>query len=127
MYDPALFGYVASGSLYAAALFPDGAVVGDPAKAAGTRSAKPGDRVSLWGTGFGLSPSGVVINTPSALSNPVVLTVGGQRATVEYAGLVGAGLFQVNIVVPDLPVGDHAVVAQFQGAIAATSPGIPIR
>jgi uncharacterized protein (TIGR03437 family) len=126
-YDPALFGYTASGLIYTAAVFPDGTVVGDPAKTAGTRGARPGDRVSLWGTAFGASPSGVVINSPTALSNPVVVTVGGQRATVEYAGLVGVGLFQINIVVPNLPVGDHPVTIQFQGASAATSPSIPIR
>jgi uncharacterized protein (TIGR03437 family) len=125
-YDPALFAYTAAGSLYVAAVFPDGTVVGDPSKTSGTRGASPGDYVSLYGTGFGASPSGVVINSPTALSNPVV-SVGGQAATVKYAGLVGAGLFQINIVVPDLPVGDYPVAIQFQGATATTSPSIPIR
>jgi uncharacterized protein (TIGR03437 family) len=126
-YDPALFAYIASSSLYAAAVFPDGTVVGDPAKTAGTRGARPGNHISLYGTGFGASPSGVVINSHTALSNPVVVTVGGQPATMTYAGLVGAGLFQINIVIPNLPVGDHPVAIQFQGASAATSPSIPIR
>jgi uncharacterized protein (TIGR03437 family) len=126
-YDPALFAYAASGSLYAAAVFPDGTVVGDPAKTVGTRGASPGDQISLYGTGFGASPSGVLIDSATALSNPVGVTVGGQPATVEYAGLVGVGLFQINIVVPNLAVGDFPVAIQFQGASAATSPSIPIR
>jgi uncharacterized protein (TIGR03437 family) len=68
-----------------------------------------------------------VISSLTALSNPVVVSVGGQAATVEYAGLVGAGLFQINIVVPGLPVGDYPVAIQFQGATATTSPSLPIR
>lgn len=126
-FDPALFAYSASGSLYAAAVFPDGTIVGDPTKTPGTRAASPGDQVSLYGTGFGTSPSGVVIDSPTVLSNPVVVTVGGQPATVEWAGLVGVGLFQINIVVPNLPVGDFPVAIQFQGASAASPPDIPIR
>jgi uncharacterized protein (TIGR03437 family) len=46
---------------------------------------------------------------------------------VEFAGLVGVGLFQINILVPNLPVGDHSVAIQFQGSSATSSPSIPIR
>ena len=101
--------------------------MGDPAKTPGTRGATPGDYVLLYGTGFDASPSGVVINSPVELLNPVVVTVGGQPATVEWAGLAGVGLFQINIVVPNLAVGDFPVAIRFQGATAATSPSIPIR
>jgi len=37
------------------------------------------------------------------------------------------GLFQINIVVPNLVVGDFPVAIQFLGSRAATSPSIPIR
>jgi uncharacterized protein (TIGR03437 family) len=125
--DPALFTYNASGSTYVAAVFPDATIVGDPTKAPGTRGASPGDNISLYGTGFGVSPSGTVISSPTTLSSPVQVAIGGQPTMVQYAGLVGVGLFQINIVVPNLPVGDFPVAIQFQGASAATSPSIPIR
>jgi uncharacterized protein (TIGR03437 family) len=37
-------------------------------------------------------------------------------AAVGFAGLTGAGLYQVNITVPNLPDGDHAVTAKAGGA-----------
>lgn len=125
--DPALFAYTAAGSLYAAAVFLDGTIVGDPTKTPGTRAAKPGDEISLYGTAFGPSPSGSVISSPTTLLSPVVVTVGGQPAVVQYAGLVGVGLYQINIVVPSLAIGDFPVAIQFQGASAASTPSIPIR
>jgi len=49
--------------------------------------------------------------------NPRVLSVriGGMPATVEFAGLVGAGLYQFNVVVPNTFGGDQAVVAEIGG------------
>jgi uncharacterized protein (TIGR03437 family) len=35
---------------------------------------------------------------------------------VRFAGLTGAGLYQFNVVVPNLPSGDHDVVATVAGA-----------
>jgi uncharacterized protein (TIGR03437 family) len=43
------------------------------------------------------------------------VTIGGAEAQVQFAGLVGAGLDQVNIVVPTLPPGDQALVATVGG------------
>jgi uncharacterized protein (TIGR03437 family) len=37
------------------------------------------------------------------------------------------GLYQINIVVPSLAIGDFPVAIQFQGASAASTPSIPIR
>ena len=109
------------------AVFPGGIIVGDPTKTTGTRAAKPGDQISLYGTAFGPSPSGIVIGSPTTLLSPVTVTVGGQAASVQYSGLVGVGLYQVNIVVPNLATGDFPVAVQFQGASAASTPSIPIR
>lgn len=125
--DPELFSYTASGAAYAAARFADGVVVGEPSEVPGTRPAKPGDSISLYGTGFGTSPSGAVITSASPIQDPVIVTIGGQQAVVQYAGLVGVGLFQVNVVVPNLPVGNHSAVVTFHGATSAAAPVIPVR
>jgi hypothetical protein len=41
----------------------------------------------------------------------VLVSIGGKPATVIFAGLVGEGLYQLNIVVPQAPSGDQAVQA----------------
>lgn len=111
---PALF---ASGK-YVAAVRPDGTVV--------TQALKPGDAVSLYGTGFGptdpaVAP-GAVVQTQAALANRVTITVGGVEADVSFAGLSATGLYQFNIIVPNAAGGDQEVVAQIAGL--KTQPGI---
>lgn len=81
----------------------------------------PGDTLSLYGTGFGAVASapadGLVFTGAYATSNSVTVTIGGQTAQVTYAGLVGPGLYQINVVIPQgLADGDHAVVASVSGA-----------
>jgi uncharacterized protein (TIGR03437 family) len=56
---------------------------------------------------------------PAILAAPVTVTIGGAAAQVEWAGLVGPGLYQVNVQVPSVPAGDQPVtvsVAGFQSA-----------
>jgi uncharacterized protein (TIGR03437 family) len=46
----------------------------------------------------------------------VTLLIGGAQADVQWAGISGAGLWQINVKVPDtLPDGDALVVAQVGG------------
>ncbi|MBV8843190.1 MAG: TIGR03118 family protein [Bryobacterales bacterium] len=76
---------------------------------------KPGDQISLYGTGFGagstLIPDGFVIPNPIPLSG-VSVTIGGAAARVAAANLVGPGLYQLNVIVPpNTPNGDAAVIA----------------
>ena len=98
---------------YVAAVRSDGGVI------SGAQAARPGDLLSFYGTGFGpTSPSvlpGAVVQTAAALTNPVVVTIGGSEAAVSFAGLSGAGLYQLNVTVPGLPDGDHAVLAEIAG------------
>jgi len=42
--------------------------------------------------------------------------IGGVPATVQYVGIVYAGEFQINVVVPALPDGDQAIAADIGGA-----------
>ena len=46
------------------------------------------------------SPSGTIISTAVADDNPMSVTIGNLPASVSFQGLVGAGLFQINAVVP---------------------------
>jgi uncharacterized protein (TIGR03437 family) len=70
---------------------------------------KVGDWVSLFATGEGQTTPGGVDgklggSTPATPLLPVVVTVGGIPAELQYAGIVPgkvAGLLQVNVKIPD--------------------------
>ena len=48
--------------------------------------------------------------------NTVLVRVGGVRADVQFAGLTGAGLNQINIRVPEtLPPGNHLLTIEVGG------------
>jgi uncharacterized protein (TIGR03437 family) len=78
-------------------------------------AARPTEAIELYGTGFGPSTSSADGEVDSAgagsTSNAVTVSIGGIRADVRFAGRVGPGLYQINVVVPaDLPSGDHPVI-----------------
>lgn len=101
--------------------YPDYTLAGRPNLYQGvaTRPARPGDLVLLYGTGFGptspLCPTGELVAAAARLSNPVSIRIGGATATVEWAGLTLAGLYQFNVRIPDVPDGDQPVVAEIGG------------
>jgi uncharacterized protein (TIGR03437 family) len=85
-----------------------------------SRPAKVGETVAIYGVGFGPTnpnvPAGQVISSVApSVTNPVV-NIGGVAANVTFAGIVEAGLFQINIVVPNVPSGDQAITASIGGA-----------
>jgi uncharacterized protein (TIGR03437 family) len=123
-YAPAFFLFDPDSRKYPAAVHVDGTLVGKPnlfGTAATSRPVRPGDRILLYGTGFGPTAPGVpaedTISTPTPLTNPNQLTirVGGVTATVEFAGLTGSGLYQFNVVVPNIAPGDQPLTAQIGG------------
>jgi uncharacterized protein (TIGR03437 family) len=125
-YSPAFFMFDPQGRKYIAAQIArlDGGVdlLGPPGlfgSAATTRPAKPGDIIILYGTGFGPTnppvPVGEVFSGAAPTSDPVVLTIGGVAAKVQFAGISGAGLYQLNVVVPELADGDQKAVATIGG------------
>jgi uncharacterized protein (TIGR03437 family) len=93
----------------------DNAYVGNPNLIPGTIAAKAGDILTLWVTGLGATnpavPAGqqpTVVNggPPVPATNPTV-TLGGTNVTVLGAILRYAGLYQVNIQLPQtMPTGD---------------------
>jgi len=86
-------------------------------------SYRPGDVVTLWGNGFGPTtppvPEGQIPSSPAVLGN-VTVTIGGAPATMQFAGLTSLGLYQFNVVVPNVPAGNQPVVLQIRGA---STPG----
>ena len=80
-----------------------------------TRPVKAGETVVLFGVGFGPTATNVPAGQFPAGATPTNalpdVTIGGVHARVLYAGLVGAGLYQLNVVVPTLPVGDRLIQA----------------
>lgn len=123
LYAPAAFKI--NGKQYAAAVFLDGSTFAIPAGAVSglaSRAAKPGDMLIFFGVGFGAvtpdTPAGQVVQKQNALAAPVQVMFGNTAATVQYQGLAtGAiGLYQFNVVVPNVAPGDTAVTFTQSGA-----------
>ena len=109
---------------YVAATHQDGSYLGPASLYPGTTTpAQPGEIVTLYANGFG--PTSVPVTSGSstqsgALATLPAITIGGLPATVQFAGLVVPGEFQFNVVVPqNVPNGDNALVALYQGVEAA--------
>ncbi len=114
------------GARYVAAIHADGTYLAPAGSLGGgvsSHPAAPGEVVSLFGTGFGVTDpatgSGVLIGAPATLQNPALaaidIQIGGQPATIQFAGLIGPGLYQFNVVIPQLPDGDAPVIATIAG------------
>ncbi len=112
-----------------AALHTNFDIVGDPAVIRAdrpVRPAKPGDVVSLFGTGFGLTDpvfqTGEIAFGLPRLQAPVSVTIGSltlRDQDVMYAGLSPGsitGLYQLNVRIPDSAAdGDIPVVVRVGG------------
>ncbi|MCP4246455.1 MAG: hypothetical protein GY778_05350 [bacterium] len=112
-FAPAMFRFNAESLRYVAGVHPDGVFLGKAGliPGAATRPVRPGDVILVFGTGFGPTdpptPSGKLVTQAAALAFPLVARIGGANAAVRFAGIVGAGLYQFNLVVPELEDGDH--------------------
>ncbi len=121
--SPAFF--VFKNDKYAAATHADGKFVGPTSLYPGASTpAKPGEVIALYGTGFGVTnpaiPEGLTVSTALELPTRPGVRIGSLTAEVQFAGLTAAGLYQINVKIPDqTPDGDHAVVADMGGV---TSP-----
>ena len=51
----------------------------------------------------------------AATTGKVVITIGGVPADVQFSGLVSAGLYQFNVVIPKTASGDQALQATVAG------------
>ncbi|MDR3704224.1 MAG: hypothetical protein P4L56_31540 [Candidatus Sulfopaludibacter sp.] len=112
--------FVFGGGPYVAATHANGSFIGPASLYPGlTTPAKPGESVVLYANGFGTTSTPVVrgslTQSGSLLLFPVI-TINGQPAAVQFAGLVAPGEFQFNIIVPaSLGDGDQSITATYGG------------
>jgi uncharacterized protein (TIGR03437 family) len=105
---------------YVAATHVNGSLLGPASLYPGsTTPAVPGETVVLYANGFGTTSKTVIsgsVTQSGSLSPYPAITIGGQPATVLYAGLVAPGEFQFNVVVPaSLATGDQQITAAYGG------------
>ena len=120
--SPGLFSFAGNGKKYASATLSSQHLYygsADLLPGVTSKIAAPGDVVELWGTGLGPTkdsrPIGSVVTEPSDTQTPVTVQIGTAQIQASFAGLVGAGLYQVNVQVPDLPDGEYPVIATVNG------------
>ena len=94
-----------------------------------------GGVVEIYGSGFGAVPGvieGAPAPTPAAtLPQPVAVTINDVPAEVRFAGLSpgAVGLYQVNVVIPNVPSGNAVPVVVTVGPVQApqtSQPGVTI-
>jgi uncharacterized protein (TIGR03437 family) len=118
---------------YAAAVRADGTIIAPAGLIAGVTSvaARPNEKIMLFGTGFGPTlPATLpdqVITEPAPTANAVKIQIHNQPAAVTFAGLTSAGLYQINVTVPDLPDGDYPITAEVGGVRTAKFARIRIQ
>jgi uncharacterized protein (TIGR03437 family) len=104
--------FLVSGNQYVVALFPDNSTYVLPTGAiAGltSRPAQPRDTIILYGVGFGPVtpgiPAGQLAEQATTLATPFHLFFGDTEASLAYDGLGPGymGLYQFNVVVPNVP------------------------
>lgn len=89
-----------------------------------SRPAKAGEVLEIYGVGFGPTrtavPAGVLYQSNTPTTNLVEVTIGGvtlPQNNVQYSGLVEAGVYQLNVLVPaNLGTGDQIISAVTGGA-----------
>lgn len=134
-YAPAFF--VFSNNSVAAQFANTSTPVADPIAVPGGRPAKPGDIVTVYGTGFGAtSPAvaaGAIASGVANVTQSVTVTVGGVvlgPSDVSYAGLSPgsiSGLYQFNIRIPaSTPAGNIPISIQIGGDSTQNGVTIPI-
>jgi uncharacterized protein (TIGR03437 family) len=123
--QPVLPGLFAAGGYVAAVRVSDGVTL------SAAVPAHPGDTLELYGTGLGPTspgvPDGLVFEGAYATVNKATVAFGGTAATVLWSGLVGAGLYQINVVVPSIADGDYPVTVTIGNVVSQLAPLIRIR
>lgn len=126
---PAVFNLAAGH--YIAALFPDNVTfVLPPGSVSGVTSAraKPGNTIIMYGVGFGTVtpniPAGQIVGQSNQLSGNLQIFFNGTPATISYAGLTAGylGLYQFNVVVPNVAASDTVPVTFSLGGVTGTQP-----
>jgi uncharacterized protein (TIGR03437 family) len=135
-YAPGLFTLSVPPGIYLVAQHTDWSYVARPGQLSpntAVRPAQPGETIVFYGTGFGQTDPQISVyhrfsgSVPLPSSVPVRVQIGSAQAQVTYAGLVGNGLYQLNVVVPDLPDGDHEVIVSMGAEASPRERYIPVK
>ncbi len=99
----------------------------DGAIFAGSGAVKAGDTLELFATGLGAAqtpvPAVLVFSGAYPTSATPHVTIGDVQAPVSYAGLVGAGLYQINLTVPvTLVTGTYPVTSPWTASARPPPP-----
>jgi uncharacterized protein (TIGR03437 family) len=125
--SPGFFTYPAGAFTFVAALHSsDSSTVGVTALTQGARPAVPGEILEVYGSGFAASPAGRIVGSATALPGNPVVTIGGVTAQATQVFLTGAGLFQINVTVPNVPAGNQPISVTYGGITSPTNVLIPI-
>ncbi|MGD0303136.1 MAG: choice-of-anchor V domain-containing protein [Bryobacteraceae bacterium] len=135
-FAPAFF-FIPNSTTIAAQIANTSVPVADPTLVPGGQAAKPGQIVTLYGTGFGdfmqPVPAGQLTTAADQLATPITVTVGTttlSSADVLYAGaspgLLG-GLYQFNVRIPtSTPDGETPVTISIGGVTTQAGLTIPV-
>jgi uncharacterized protein (TIGR03437 family) len=96
-----------------------------------TTSAKPGQLVTLWGSGLGADTADsdtIVTSAPHAVNVPLTMYIGGIQAQIQYAGSSGyPGLVQINVYVPTTVVpGCGVPIVGVVGTVVSNTITLPV-
>jgi len=100
-----------NGNNYVAAEHANGTLIGPALTIQTATPAEPGETIMLFATGFGPAPApdGTLAVTPT-------IAIDGIDADVSFAGAVGPGLYQLNVVVPStVTLGQDVLVVGLSG------------
>ncbi len=137
-YAPALFTF--NGSSLAALIAGTATPVADASVVPAGRPAKPGELISLFGSGFGptepVFQSGEIVGASAIvkLRDALAVTIGGTTvpaSDIQFAGTApGAisGLYQINVRIPATAAdGDVPVSMRIGGVASLSSTTIPVK
>jgi uncharacterized protein (TIGR03118 family) len=128
--SPALF--LLKDNKSVAAIHDSGGVVGAATLYPGLSSpAKAGEIISFFATGLGATNpafgDGVIPAAPLTLASAPTVSFGGTPGTVTYAGLVAAGVYQINVQVPTVAAGDVPVTITAGGVTSASNTIVTVQ
>lgn len=120
---------------FLAALFQDGVTFVGEFPGIPSRPARPGDLITTYGIGFGetnpATPPGTIVSALNSIPGLTVRigTADLPASSISYAGLTPGfiGLYQFNLLVPNLPDGDHPVEFRLNGELLPQTLFIRIR
>ena len=97
-----------------------------------TRPVKAGETLELFGVGFGptspvVPPGKTFTGAGAPTTNTVSVTIGGATAKVLFSGMTEAGVYQLNVIVPQVSSGDQPLLATVAGVSTPSNVLITIQ